>query len=119
MEPVDDTPALEPPSNPDEWTDAQWLAWLKSTDEAAESDDAPAPLTSRVAHSTVGAVIGQAMLGMARAIYGQTDDELVILSEGDGQRRDDEPFTVRLDFEHPERSSVVFTDRSDPTPNDD
>jgi hypothetical protein len=28
--------------------------------------------------------------------------------EGNGQTKDDEPFAVRLDPDHPERSSVVF-----------
>jgi hypothetical protein len=53
-------------------------------------------------------VLGQAMLGMAYAIYGRRDDEVVIVAEGDSEPDEDEPFTVHLDPDHPERSSVVF-----------
>ena len=48
------------------------------------------------------------MLGMAQAIYGRQDDEIVIVVDADGETAEDEPFAVRLDFDHPERSSVEF-----------
>jgi hypothetical protein len=48
------------------------------------------------------------MLGMAQAIYGRQDEDVVMVVEGNGQTKDDEPFAVRLDPDHPERSSVVF-----------
>jgi len=41
------------------------------------------------------------MLGLAQAIYGPKDEELVVIVEGAGEPEEDEPFRVRLDFEHP------------------
>jgi hypothetical protein len=54
------------------------------------------------------------MLGLAYAIYGRRDDEVVIVAEGDSEQGEDEPFTVHLDPDHPERSSVVFRPVSEP-----
>jgi kynureninase len=98
-----------PPADADEWTDEQWLSWLKASDADNHDDVAVAPtLGERAARSTVGQAVGQAMMGMAQAIYGTTDDELIIVAEGDGEPIDDRPFTVRLDFDNPGQSSVVF-----------
>jgi len=108
VEPFDETDA-EPPSDPESWTDEQWIEWLKATDERAssvENDDEP--VASRVARSSAGQALGQAMLGLAQAIYGQKDDDLVIVVEGNSDDLDDEPFRVTLDFENPEQSTIVF-----------
>jgi hypothetical protein len=96
----------EPPDDPEQWTDEQWIEWLNSTDDEA---DPPAPATpmGKVTRSSGGQVLGQAMLGMAQAVFGRHDDEVVIVDEGPGGPGDDEPFTVHLDPEHPERSTVV------------
>jgi len=101
---------VQPPSDPDEWTDEKWLAWLKATDDLAsdELDESISEVVMRIVQSTPGLVIGQAMLGMAQAIYGRQKDEIVIVVEGNGESADDEPFAVRLDFDHPERSLVEF-----------
>ena len=110
MAPFDPASPDGPPADPEEWTDEQWIAWLKATDAdvAPEADARPATLGGRVAHSGGGQVLGQAMLGLAYAIYGRPDDEIVIVAEGDSQPDEDEPFTVNLDPDHPERSEVVF-----------
>jgi hypothetical protein len=101
---------IEPPSDPNEWTDEQWLEWLKATDDIPS--DEPEELTStvvkRMTQSTPGRALGQAMLGMAQAIYGRQDEDVVMVVEGNGETKDDEPFAVRLDPDHPELSSVVF-----------
>lgn len=105
------TPPAEPPSDPESWSDDQWLTWLRATD--ADAPDAPPrTLTSRVARSAGGQVLGEAMRGLANAMYGVKDEELVIVSEASGQPHDDETFTVHLDPEHPERSTAVFTGES-------
>jgi hypothetical protein len=106
---------VEPPSDPDEWTDEQWLEWLMATDVApgAETEESISPVVQRITQSTPGQVIGQAMLGMAQAIYGRQDDEIVIVIGANGEGADDEKFAVRLDFNHPERSSVEFKPDSD------
>ncbi len=109
MEPSDLPTDAGPPEDPESWTDAQWLEWLRATDEDAVAvEDGPPTLSERAANSAFGVVLGQAMLGMARAIYGRSDEDLVIVADGEGPSHGDEPFTVHLDFEHPERSSVAF-----------
>ncbi len=109
MDPVNDSRDDGPPADADDWTDEQWLAWLKTSDATLNSDDADAPTVGeRAARSSVGQAVGQAMMGMAQAIYGTKDDELIIVAEGDSEPIDDRPFTVRLDFDNPGQSSVVF-----------
>lgn len=116
MDPLNPPAHGEPPADPEAWTDEQWLTWLKAGDETLGQDTVePATVASRVVRSTAGQMIGQAMLGMAQAIYGKKDDELVIIAEGDSEPHEDDPFTVRLDFEHPERSSLVFKSDEEPT----
>ena len=56
------------------------------------------------------------MLGLAEAIYGPKDEDQVIIVEGAGEPEDDDPFNVQLDFEHPERSQIVF--RAEPPASD-
>jgi hypothetical protein len=101
---------VEPPSDPNDWTDEQWLAWLMATDDAplAETEEPISLVVQRIAQSTPGLVIGQAMLGMAQAIFGRQDDEIIIVVGANGETADEEPFSVRLDFNYPERSLVEF-----------
>lgn len=114
MEPHDSAHPVEPPLDPEDWTHEEWLEWLRTTDvEVGADSHAPSATTlGRITHSTGGQILGQAMLGMANAMYGQKDEQVVIVVEGASDPETDEPFTVHLDPEHPERSSVVF--RVDP-----
>jgi hypothetical protein len=98
-----------PPSDPNAWTDEQWIEWLKATDlDAVGGDVVPvADLASRLARSSGGQALGQAMLGLAQAMYGPKDEDQVIIVEG-AEPEDDDPFDVQLDFDHPERSQIVF-----------
>jgi hypothetical protein len=107
---------VEPPPDPNEWTDEQWLEWLMATDDAplAETEETVPFVVKHIVQSTPGQVIGQAMLGMAQAIYGRQDDEIIIVVGANGEGAEDEPFTVRIDFDHPERSSVEFKEDSSP-----
>ena len=98
--------ATEPPSDPESWSDEQWLTWLKATDDVDLVDE-PAPIVSRLARSTGGQVLGEAMKGLANAMYGPKDEEIVIVIEA-GQPLNDEPFTVHIDRDHPQRSTAVF-----------
>jgi hypothetical protein len=98
-----------PPSDPESWTDEQWLTWLKATDDAAVVDDVPATVAFRVTRSAGGQALGDAMRGLANAMYGPKDEDLIIVSEAGGQPDEDEPFVVHLDRDHPERSTAVFT----------
>ena len=103
-----------PPADPEEWTDDQWLAWLRATDAPTEAGARPVTPLGRGTHSPGGAVLGLAMLGMANAIYGRLDNEVVIVAEGDSEPDKDAPFSVHLDPDHPERSTVVFREPTEP-----
>jgi len=111
VESDDWAPFPEPPADPEEWTDEEWLAWLRATDadEAGGASESP-PTTrgARIVESPSGHLLGEAMLGLAHAIYGRQVDEVVIVAAGDSEPGDDEPFIVHLDPDHPERSTVVF-----------
>lgn len=99
---------VEPPADPNEWSDDQWLEWLKATD--VPTDELEEPLTNavnRIIKSTPGQVLGQAMLGMAHAIYGRQEDGIVIVVKSTGETPDDEPYSIRLDPDHPGRASIV------------
>lgn len=116
VESSDEAPSEGPPANPEEWTDEQWIEWLKKTD-ATDADVArPVTALGRIAHSSGGSALGQAMLGMATAIYGREENEIVIVAEGTSQPDEDKPFAVRLDPEHPERSVVVFRSQGSTRP---
>ncbi len=106
---------VEPPSDPNEWSDEQWIDWLKATDEAPleETEATISKVVKRIVESTPGQALGQAMLGMSQAIYGRHDDDIAIVVEGNGDTADDEPFAIRLDPTHPERSAVVFKESPD------
>jgi hypothetical protein len=111
---VNEMDYVEPPADPNEWTDEQWLEWLKATDEeTSEPEEVFSKVMKHVVESTPGQVLGQAMLGLSQAIYGRHDDIVAIVAEGNGEPTNDEPFAVRLDPDHPERSSVVFKAKPD------
>lgn len=105
-----------PPADPEDWSDVQWLEWLEATDTDADAPagEDPATVLGRAVRSTGGHLLGQAMAGLSNAIYGEKDDEVVIVAEGTSEPGKDEPFVVHLDPDHPERSSVVFRDLSAP-----
>lgn len=109
MESYDPVHADQPPADPEEWTHEQWLEWLDTTDaDAGDGDAPPATPLGRITHSAGGQLLGDAMLGLANVMYGPKDEQSVIVTEGASEPGSDEPFTVHLDPEHPERSSVVF-----------
>ena len=104
-----DVDHVEPPADPEEWTDEQWIEWLTSTDVTGEEpEESISAVVNRVVRSAPGQVLGQAMIGMAKAIYGRPDDDVVVVVKGAGELAEDEPFAVRLDPEHPERSTITF-----------
>ena len=118
VEPFEPAYSPLPPHDPEQWTDDQWLEWLKATDAEGDggSTRAPASVADRVVQSVGGQMLGQAMLGLAQAIYGPKQEEVVIVAEGSSEPSEDEPFAVRLNPEHPERSRVIF--KSDVEPHD-
>jgi hypothetical protein len=106
--PPSDVPA-QPPADPEDWTDEQWLAWLEATDPGDPPESAPR-LAGWRSHP-VGSVLGAAMLGLRDAIYGRPDNEVVIVQEAGDDPPDDDLHDIRLDPDHPERSEVVVRPR--------
>jgi hypothetical protein len=90
-----------PPIDPDEWTDEQWLAYLNELSASeGDGDDEPVTRTGRLARSAGGQALGNAMLGLAQAMYGVQQAEVVVEAEapsGPG----DEDLQVTLDPDHP------------------
>jgi len=95
-----------PPVDPEDWSDEEWLAWLRATDPADRPAERPATTAGRLTHSAGGQVLGTAMLAMAQAIYGRRDDEIVVVVEGASEPTG-EDLEVHLDPDHPERSTAV------------
>jgi hypothetical protein len=106
MPPPFDTSA-EPPADPDDWTDEQWLAWLEATDP--EEEVPPRPLTWR--SNQTGSMLGAAMLGLRDAIYGHPDDEVAIVQTVSDDPPDDDGYDLRLDPDHPEQSEIIVRRR--------
>ena len=102
----------EPPDDPEEWTDEQWLAWLDTIDDDGRVAHAPALARWRERPSTH--VLGAAMLGLRNAIYGPPDDEVVVVGEASGDPPGDDEPVVHLDLDNPERSEVIVRRRRRP-----
>lgn len=107
----DPATAEVPPRNAEDWTDEQWLSWLRATDDPGPTPTAPPVARRRLSESAGGQILGQAMMGLAQGMYGRNDEEVVVVSDAPGDPPDDEDVTVRLDPEHPEHSTVVVRRR--------
>jgi hypothetical protein len=93
------------PEDPDSWTDEQWLAWLEQVDA-----EAPPETPGRVARhtrSTGVQLMGVAMLGMHKAIYGDAEPEIVVVVDADGEPPDPSLLDVDLDPDDPDASTVT------------
>jgi hypothetical protein len=99
-----------PPADPDEWTNEQWIAWLNETDAntLADRNRPPVTVAGRVVHSGAGQVLGQTMMGLARAIYGPRENKPPIIAQANSDPEKDRPFSLNLDFDHPSDSTVVL-----------
>jgi hypothetical protein len=100
--PVASIPVDVPPFDPDDWTDEQWIEWLRATETVEDVDRrAYAPRLS----SPVSAVLGAAMMGLQKGIYGDVEKpEVVIEIDADGQ---DDGVKVVLDPDDPSQSTIV------------
>jgi hypothetical protein len=73
----------EPPEDPDEWTEEQWLAFLAIAPQDPETGYAH-PL-SRTARRAGHGVVAAAMFGLEKAIYGEVRKaEIVVEADADG-----------------------------------
>jgi len=102
-------PIGDPPANPEDWSDDQWIAWLEATDPDdgdRSVDEPPETLGTRVVRSPGGAVLAAAMSGVAEIFYEDQDPEIVVVAETPtpGERG----LAVTLDPDFPERSVVIF-----------
>ena len=86
----------EPPE--DDWSEEQWLEWL--AEAPTDPDTGRAHPLTRVARTSGGSVLGAAMLGLERAIYGERPQtEVVEVADDDGLKLDldpDDPGSSRL-----------------------
>ncbi len=78
-----------PPADPEEWTDEQWLAWLSDTDDVIGDPVGPSAPKGRLLRSSGGQALGNAMLGVANALYGRRETPVVVVREASGQPDDD------------------------------
>jgi hypothetical protein len=93
------------PDDPETWTDDQWLAWLEEVDAEASPEPEGPPI--KHGRSATATVIGAAMLGMHRAIYGDTETDIVMVVDAGGDPPEPEALEVHLDHEDPEGSIVT------------
>ncbi len=112
-----------PPDDPEDWTDQQWIDWLQATDDSDgtdQSDQSGSPQTAvhRIARAAGGSVLGNAMLGMAYAIYGRNESEVSIVAEDDSEPDPDAPFKIEIDNEDPSKSSVEIRENRRSRPHD-
>jgi len=111
------------PDDPDSWTDEQWLDWLAEVD--AEAPDAPTGHPLRHGGGMGVQLMGAAMLGMHQAIYGDTEPDIVMIVDADGDDSAPEGLEVHLDDDDFDASTVTVrpwvyeetdeTDESDET----
>lgn len=97
--------AAAPPDDPDSWSEEQWLEWLADVD--AESPPPPEGHPARPRRSTGIQLMGAAMLGMHRAIYGSEEPQIMVVVDADGDPPDPEELEVELDPEDPDASRVT------------
>jgi hypothetical protein len=93
----------EPPEDPDDWTEEQWLDWLAQLPPDPDTGKAH-PLT-RVAHTSGGSVLGAAMFGLEQAIYGERPKAEVVI-EADSNGADDAD--LELDLDDPASSRITL-----------
>jgi hypothetical protein len=96
---------VEPPDDPEAWSDEEWLAWLEQVD--ADAPPEPDGHPSRPRRPLPTALLGAAMLGLHRAIYGGDEAEVEIVVEADGDPEEPEQLEVHLDPEDPDASTVT------------
>jgi hypothetical protein len=106
-----------PPSDPEDWTDEEWQAYLQATaDEAdlgGDGADEGAVGYRKLRRSAGGAVIGAAMLGIEQAIYGERPKEEVVMeAESDDPNRDGSLF----DPEDPRGATISLAPDADADP---
>lgn len=100
---------MDPPENPEDWTDEEWLAWLAAGDLLGPGDEPGRPDPSRrpTLRDGIGAkMLAAGMRGLNDAIYGPKDEPAIVIDAA-GDPPDPEGLDVQLDPDHPDQSVVV------------
>ena len=101
----------QPPDDPDAWSDEQWIEWLHETEgEAVGEERSFAPRLS----SPAGVVLGAAMMGLEKGMYGDVDKPEIVIEVAAKGRNDGTK--IDLDPDDPSDSTVVVA--APPTDND-
>ncbi|HEY5026441.1 MAG TPA: hypothetical protein VII76_15805 [Acidimicrobiales bacterium] len=110
-------PVLEPPADPESWTDDEWISWLDATDDPDAPDEDGARRPRHWSQTRSASMLGAAMLGLHEVIYGPHGSEIAIVVDAGGDPPGDDLPEVHLDPEHPDRSEVIVRrNSSDPRP---
>lgn len=105
----------QPPVDPQDWTDEQWLEWLDATDGQAtvpgdEGDRLGERPTvgDRVRSSPAARGMGGAMVALHEIFYKPKDEEVVIMAEAGGDPPDPDALELDLVPDHPEESTATI-----------
>lgn len=105
----------QPPVDPQDWTDEQWLAWLEETDREQSASAAKGPTDAepptvgdRVRSSPAARGIGGAMVALHEIFYKHKDDEVVIVADAPGDPPDADALELDLVPDHPEESTATI-----------
>lgn len=106
----------QPPADPQDWTDEQWLAWLEATDGAASALDSPSggdaegkrTLHDRVRSSPAARGMGGAMVALHEIFYKPKEDQVVIVADAGGDPPDPDAIELDLDPDDPEASTATI-----------
>lgn len=101
--------AMLVPDDADDWTEEQWMAWIKEANEADAKEPGPEDVWRPPRRSTGGGALGAAMLGLENALFGPREDLVVV--EAPAKDDEPEPVTLYLDREAPERSWARINDQ--------
>jgi hypothetical protein len=94
---------VEPPVDPDDWTEEQWREWLLLTELDPDTERRVyAPQLS----SPTGVVLGAAMMGLHKGIYGDIEKPEIVVEIG--AKGQDDGLKVELDPDDPAHSRVVI-----------
>jgi hypothetical protein len=95
--------AEEPPEDPEDWTEEQWLEFLAQA--PCDPDTGRAHPLTRATSSPTGVVLGAAMLGLDQALYGERP-KVEIVAEADAAGADDGDLALDLDLDDPSASRI-------------
>ena len=97
----------QPPDNPDDWSDEEWMAWLHATDPEVIGTPEHRVYAPRL-DSPTGVILGAAMMGLQKGIYGDVEKpEVVVEAEAKGR---DDGTKIDLDPDDPSESTVVINE---------